>query len=133
MEAIPAMILLDTDVLIDCLRGLPAADVWLRESANQEFAIPGIVAMELIVGCRDKADLKRTQAFVRQFDTLWPEASDIEQAFDFLVTYRLEFGVSTPDCIIAAMALRRDIPLYTFNLKHYRMFPDLQVCEPYTR
>ncbi len=40
MEAISAMILLDTDVLIDCLRGLPAAAVWLRDSANQEFAIP---------------------------------------------------------------------------------------------
>jgi len=54
------MILLDTDVVVDCLRGLPAADVWLRESADQMFAIPGIVAMELIVGCRDKADLQRT-------------------------------------------------------------------------
>lgn len=42
------MIFLDTDVLIDCLRGLPAADAWLRESADQQFAIPGIVAMELL-------------------------------------------------------------------------------------
>ena len=24
-------------------------------------------------------------------------------------------------------------PLYTFNLKHYRMFPDLEIREPYTR
>ncbi len=39
MEAISAMMLLDTDVLIDCLRGLSATDVWLRESADQEFAI----------------------------------------------------------------------------------------------
>ena len=127
------MILLDTDVLIDCLRGLPAADVWLRESADQEFAIPGIVAMELIVGCHDKADLKHTQAFIRQFDVLWPEASDFEQAFDLLVTYRLEFGVSAPDCIIAAMALARDVPLYTFNLKHYQMLSGLKACEPYAR
>ena len=42
------MILLDTDVLIDCLRGLPSADEWLHKSSDQSFAIPGIVAMELV-------------------------------------------------------------------------------------
>jgi predicted nucleic acid-binding protein len=68
------MILLDTDVLIDCLRGLPAAGDWLDESANLEFAIPGIAAMELVIGCHNKADLKRTRAFMRRFDLLWPEA-----------------------------------------------------------
>jgi len=25
------------------------------------------------------------------------------------------------------------MPLYTFNLKHYRMFAELEVREPYTR
>lgn len=127
------MILLDTDVLIDCLRGLPAADTWLSESADQVFAVPGIAAMELIIGCRDKADLQRTQAFIRHFDVIWPEAHEIKQAFDLLVAYRLQFGVSIPDCIIAAMALERGGFLYTFNLKHYRMFPDLEVREPYPR
>jgi predicted nucleic acid-binding protein len=42
--------LLDTDILIDCLRGLPAAQTWLAGSANQTFEVPGIVAMELIGG-----------------------------------------------------------------------------------
>jgi len=128
------MILLDTDVLIDCLRGLPAADAWLRESADQIFAIPGVVAMELIVGCRDdKADLQRTQAFISHFDVIWAEAPEIKRAFDLLVAYRLQFGVSIPDCIVAAIALERGMTLYTFNLKHYRMFPGLEVREPYTR
>jgi predicted nucleic acid-binding protein len=125
--------LLDTDVLIDCLRGLPAADVWLRESADQEFAIPGIAAMELIVGCRDKTDLQHTQAFIRHFDVVWPEASEVKRAFDLLIAYRLQFGVSIPDCIIVAMALQRETPLYTFNLKHYRMFDGLEAREPYIR
>ncbi len=127
------MILLDTDVLIDCQRGLPAAADWLSKSTNQEFVIPGIVAMELIVGCRDKDDLRRTQAFMRHFDVIWPQASEIERACDLLATYRLEFGVSIPDCIVAAMALERGMLLYTFNLKHYQMFPGLQAREPYTR
>jgi predicted nucleic acid-binding protein len=127
------MILLDTDVLIDCQRGLVAAGDWLSQSSNQEFAMPGIVAMELIVGCRDKDDLQRTRAFIRHFAVIWPQASEIERAFNLLASYRLEFGVSIPDCIVAAMALERGVLLYTFNLKHYQMFPGLKVHEPYTR
>ena len=95
--------------------------------------MPGIVAMELIVGCHDRIDLERTQAFIRYFDVLWPEAPEVEQAFDLLVAHRLQFGVSIPDCIIAAMALKRSAPLYTFNLKHYQMFAGLEVREPYIR
>lgn len=127
------MILLDTDVLIDCLRGLPSAQTWLQASSDQVFGIPGIVAMELVTGCRDKRDLQQVQALIRRFNVIWPDAKEIEYAFELLVTYRLEFGVEAPDCIIAAMALDRDIPLYTFNLKHYQSFPDLEVRKPYTR
>jgi predicted nucleic acid-binding protein len=40
------MILLDTDVMIDVLRGYEPAKQWL-ESA-QEIGVPGLVAMELL-------------------------------------------------------------------------------------
>jgi len=127
------MILLDTDVLIDCLRGLPSADRWLRTSSDRDFSIPGVAAMELVVGCQDKADLEHVQAFIRRFNVIWPEAGEFERAFDLLAAHRLEFGVEAPDCIIAAIALERGVPLYTFNLKHYQRFPGLEVLEPYTR
>lgn len=127
------MILLDTDVLVDCLRGLPPADRWLRESSGRVFGIPGIVAMELVAGCRDKADLRRVQAFIYRFNVVWPKASDFERGFGLLVEHRLEFGVDAPDCIIAAMASERGIPLYTFNTKHYQAFPELEVVQPYVR
>jgi predicted nucleic acid-binding protein len=47
------MLLLDTDVLIDCLRGMPAAKLWLASAAGEAFGVPGVVAMELLVGSRD--------------------------------------------------------------------------------
>jgi predicted nucleic acid-binding protein len=46
------MLLLDTDILIDCLRGVPAARTWLESAAKEAFGIPGIVAMELLIGAR---------------------------------------------------------------------------------
>ncbi len=127
------MIFLDTDVLIDYQRGLPAAATWLRESASQPFAIPGIVAMELVAGCRDKEDLRITQAFLMRFNIVWSDALDMAYAYELLTTYRLAHGVGIPDCLVAAMVVQRDATLLTFNLKHYHMFPGLDIQEPYVR
>ena len=60
------MILLDTDVLIECLRGTAAARSWLQQATTEPFEIPGVVAMELVMGCRDQADLERTRKFLVQ-------------------------------------------------------------------
>ena len=50
------MILLDTDVMIDLLRQYPPAVAWLDSLGSEEIILPGFVAMELIQGCRDKAE-----------------------------------------------------------------------------
>ncbi len=113
------MIFLDTDVLIDYQRGFPAAAAWLRANKASTFVIPGIVAMELVVGCRDKDDLRITQAFLKRFTVAWPDASEMFVAYELLITYRLAYGVGIPDCLIAAMMMQRQGQLFTFNLKHY--------------
>lgn len=73
-------ILLDTDVLIDCLRGVPAAGNWLTQSITQPFQVPGIVGMELVAGCRDKAEFQRIQQFLQSFTVVWPEPTEFTQA-----------------------------------------------------
>jgi tRNA(fMet)-specific endonuclease VapC len=124
---------LDTDVLIDCLRGTSAARAWLEQSANQAFQVPGIVAMELLMGCQNKAELGRTQTFLHAFDIAWPEASEFAQAYELLAGRRLNSGLGIPDCLIAAMAIARSARLFTFNLKHFQAIEGLDVQSPYTR
>ena len=52
------MTLVDTDILIDAARGIQAAIDYLADlAANETPAISAITEMELIVGCRDKAEL----------------------------------------------------------------------------
>jgi len=58
------MNLVDTDVLVDCLRGTVPAQEWLKRLAQQSFAVPAVAAMELVMGCRDRADLERIQRFL---------------------------------------------------------------------
>src|SRR5438874_13648847 len=55
------MILLDSDVGVDLLRGKPQAIAWLASLGRQRITVPGYVAMELIQGCHDGAALARTQ------------------------------------------------------------------------
>lgn len=59
--------LLDTDVIIDVLRGNPNAQSWLASTSATIFAIPGVTPMELIMGCRNQGELYRLQHFLNTF------------------------------------------------------------------
>ena len=127
------MNLVDTDVLVDCLRGTIAAQAWLKSVAQPPFAVPAAVAMELVMGCRDRADLERIQRFLATFEVAWPEASEFAGAYRLLLAHRLSSGLDIPDCLIAATAVARNARLYTFNLKHFQVVPGLDVAHPYSR
>jgi len=124
--------LLDSDVLIDILRQHPAAHLWLQANSTPLF-IHGVVAMEIIVGSRNKGDLLKNQQLLSRFNIVWPTPLEFQTAYDLLATYSLATSMGIPDALIAATALTRQWALYTFNLKHYRQIPHLEVKIPYTR
>jgi predicted nucleic acid-binding protein len=126
-------VLLDTDVRIDCLRGSAAAREWLERSSEESFQVPGVVAMELLWGCRNRGELDRIHHFLSSFNVIWPEASEFARAYELLGLHRLSSGLNIPDCLIAAMALARGARLYTFNLKHFGVVSGLEVQQPYSR
>ncbi len=127
------MNLVDTDVLVDCLRGTVPARAWLEQVATDSFGIPGVVAMELVMGCQDREALTQIQRFLGTFVMVWPEASEFAAAYDLLLAHRLISGLNIPDCLIAATALTRAARLYTFNLKHFQAVSGLDVQQPYER
>lgn len=127
------MILIDTDVLVECLRGSKMAKTWLGALHKDAFAIPGVVAMELLMGCRNQTDLHQIQRFLDSFNVAWPDASEFARGYGILLTLRLSSGLGIPDCLIAAMALARGARLYTFNLKHLQVVPGLDAQQPYSR
>ena len=50
------MVLIDTNVMVDVLRRYEAAVTWLESLKTQAVGIPGLVAMELLQGCRDREE-----------------------------------------------------------------------------
>lgn len=126
-------VLLDTDVLIDCLRGLPAAQQWLASHSGDPLFVPAVAAMELLVGARNQSDLDKIRKFLDTFQVLWHGVSEFERAYDLLIVHRLSTNLSIPDCLIASAALERSLPLYKFNSRHFRAINGLDVQEPYQR
>ncbi|HLG57927.1 MAG TPA: type II toxin-antitoxin system VapC family toxin [Vicinamibacterales bacterium] len=127
------MILVDTDVLVDCLRGTEAARQWFERSSKELLGIPGVVAMELVIGCRNRTELQHLQKFLSTYSIVWPEAAEFAQAYELLAEHRLSSGLGIPDCIIGAMSLVRKTRLYTFNVKHFQVIPGIDAQEPYSR
>jgi len=59
--------------------------------------------------------------------------AEFAKAYELLAAHWLSSRLSIPDCLIAAMALTRSARLYTFNLKHFKAVPGLDVQQPYAR
>lgn len=127
------MILLDTDVMVDVMRRYPPATDWLASLGAEAVGIPGLVAMELVQGCRDRAEQQQVEAFLRPYVLYWPTQADCERAFDDFSAYHLSHSIGILDALIAETAVGLDVKLATFNEKHYGVVSVLQTDRPYAR
>jgi predicted nucleic acid-binding protein len=75
------MRLLDTDVMVDLMRGFAPAIAWFESLGDEEApALPGFVAMELICGCRNRTELTQLQERLRPIKINWPHEQDLDQS-----------------------------------------------------
>jgi hypothetical protein len=126
------MRLLDADVLIDVLRGVPAAVGWL-ESVDEAAGVPGFVALELIQGCRNKKEVSDVEGLLAPFDIHWPAPADCEAIRLKFANLYLRSGVGVLDALTAACAIGLSATLCTFNARHYRDIDGLRMESPYKR
>jgi len=126
-------LLLDTDVLIEILRGSPQAGQWLNGLGAQTIGISVLTRMEVLQGAQNRREQKTLIAQLDHYHVVLLEADDSSQALEWFEAYHLSHGVGMMDCLIAASALRVGQPLYTFNVKHYQVFRGVQAPEPYRR
>jgi len=120
-------IVLDTSVLIDHLRGLPAAVALLDSAARagHELWSVTVVRTEVLAGMRAseaRATLMLLDA-LRWQDVTTSLADDAGQlAARYLRSHR---GVDTVDYLVAAAVRALGATLYTLNVKHFPMIPGL--------
>jgi len=127
------MILVDTDVMIDILRGNAAAVAWLRSVGDEVIVIPGLVVLELLRGARDKNDLEQIRKRLAPLGTFWPDVTDYQHATEVIVKHCLSNHVGIIDALIGVSAVRLGVELLTFNDKHFKVIEGLVTRRPYTR
>jgi len=128
------MILLDSDVMIDLLRQYPPATGWFDAlDDEEELLLPGYVVMELIQGCRNKVEQERLRRELATYGIVWPVPADCDEALDVFTEYHLSHNAGLLDVLIGQTAVALEVPLYTFNQKHYRFIPGLQTIQPYEK
>jgi predicted nucleic acid-binding protein len=125
--------LLDTTVLIDLSRGNTAAADFVDEAFNSgsPLFISVISAMELIAGCRNKAEVKKAEKLVADFSLVHLSPIASAKAYALMLAFSKSHGLVIPDALIAATAITEGLELATDNDRHFKMISDLTAKRPY--
>lgn len=125
------MVLVDTDILIDAGHAVKEAVDYLERIEQQTIpAISVITEMELIVGCRSKAELRSLDKFLSRFEVVPLSEQASETAVELLRRYRLSHGLLIADALIAATAISETVDFVTKNQADYRFITELSLL-PY--
>ena len=124
------MILIDTNIFVDHLRGhLPAIKFFNSLSKEENVIFSIITEAELISG-KDCENIKRKELTL-QFLHRWNKIIISNQIAVLAGDIKRNFDLEMPDAIIAATARVNNADLLTKNIKDFKKVPYLKVKSPY--
>lgn len=123
-------VLVDTDVMVDFLRGHPKA-VALVQANSSRIILSSIVVAELYAGVRGNDELNTLDSLVSLFRIIAVSPALARSGGLYKRDYAKSHGVGLADAIIAATADAENAELKTLNIKHYPMIAGL--TPPYTK
>lgn len=123
-------LLVDTDILIDYLRGSELAARFFAETQGH-LLISAISVAELYAGVKGEEEQAKLANFVASFEIVEIDLSIARQGGLFRNQFFKSHGVGIADALIAASAVRCAAQLVTLNQKHFPMLSDLKI--PYQK
>jgi predicted nucleic acid-binding protein len=119
--------LLDTGVLIRCLRGdKDALSLWASLAATGDLHISAVTYLEIIAGMQPREEVITYDMLASCICHPLDEAGG-ERAGRLIARYRSQgIALSVPDAAIAATALLASCTLVTYNRKHFPI-PELTI------
>jgi hypothetical protein len=123
--------LLDTDILIDFLRGRAAAWSLMANlrAGGEAPLISAISVAEVFAGAR-RGEEEAAERLLSVLDKVPVSETIARHAGEFLRAYQQSHGLELGDALVAATALVAGATLITRNVKHYPM-PQVEVLRPY--
>ncbi|MEW6367658.1 MAG: type II toxin-antitoxin system VapC family toxin [Acidobacteriota bacterium] len=113
------MILVDTSVMIDYLRGDAGTARKLHEIGKRNAVLNSLVVMELLQGARNKAELNAVKRRLDGFRLVEIDQGVSDMATSLVEKHAFSTGMRIPDAIIAATAAFHGIRLWTVNRKDF--------------
>ena len=117
-------ILLDTDVLVDFLRGYSKAVSLVNANASR-IILSSIVVAELYAGVKGDAEQAIIEKFVSLFRVITLDVKIAKAGGLYKRDYGKLHGVGLADAVLAATAELENAELKTLNIKHYPMLKGL--------
>jgi predicted nucleic acid-binding protein len=122
---VPKPVLVDTDVMVDFLRGHPKA-VALVQAQSGRIILSSIVAAELYAGVRGDEELNTLDSLIYLLRVV-PVSPELARAAGlYKRDYARSHGIGLADAIIAATAQAENAGLKTLNIRHYPMLKGLK-------
>ncbi len=121
------MILVDSDVLIAHLRGVPQAKDWLLHARRDAGRLAtSAISVSEVAGGMHSQERHQVVRLLSSLD-IFPVSERVGwKAADFMRTYRRSHsGIGLGDFLIAATVAVEGLELATLNIRHFPMFPDL--------
>ncbi len=126
MTAPPAPLLIDTDVLIDYLRGKQEAVDYV-DNLTVPLFLSVITVAELYAGVRDGAERTKLDTFISAFSIVLLDREIGVAGGLYRRDYGKSHGTGLADALIAATATLRSLTLVTLNKKHFPMLTTIIV------
>jgi predicted nucleic acid-binding protein len=118
-------IVIDTDIVIDFLRGERRALAHFKSTADR-ICFSAITVAEIFSGIKGKKEESEVERLFAIFPVIAATNEIARQAGRFVRQYRPSHSVEIPDAIIAATCVLSGSDLHTLNCKHYPMFRNLK-------
>ena len=118
-------LLVDTDLIIDLLRGYKKAVDFFNDYA-QRVSFSAVSVTEINTGIRTSKEERAVERLFAAFPVL-PVTFDIARiAGKFSQVFRNSHGVEIPDALIAATCSTHAMSLRTLKCRHYPMFAGIE-------
>ncbi len=108
--------IVDTTVILHYFRLKPETLTWI-DSLTFPLSVTSITWLEVMSGATSKANQAESRRILEKFERLYLNSYDQQWAIEQLDHFQFSHHITMNDCLIASVAHRLQIPLYTHNLK----------------
>ncbi len=122
------MYLVDSDIIIDLLRGVEGSKKFLLKLFENRVFISVLTVAEIMSGKETKQVSKREYIlkFIKNFEII-----SVDYEVSMLAgEIRRDYNIPMADSIIAASALKNSLAIFTYNTKHFEKISNLEVVKP---